>query len=79
MDRASSRGVQRYRCPYHQFKAVIARSTLELKTKTSTYLQIVNEGNSATKFAVDVTDPDGVFEGHLDAPSYVLDPGSPPG
>ena len=63
--------------PYHQFKAVIARSTLELKTKTSTYLQIVNEGNSATKFAVDVTDPDGVFEGHLDAPSYVLDPGEP--
>jgi hypothetical protein len=63
--------------PYHQFKAVIARSTLELKTKTSTYLQIVNEGNSATKFAVDVTDPDGVFEGHLDAPTYVLDPGQP--
>ena len=63
--------------PYHQFKAVIARSTLELKTKTSTYLQIVNEGNSATKFAVDVTDPDGVFEGQLEAPSYVLDPGQP--
>jgi hypothetical protein len=63
--------------PYHQFKAVIARSTLELKTKTSTYLQIVNEGNSSTKFSVDVTDPDGVFEGTLDAPTYVLDPGQP--
>ena len=63
--------------PYHQFKAVIARSTLELKTKTSTYLQIVNEGNSSTKFSVDVTDPDGVFEGSLDAPTYVLDPGQP--
>jgi len=63
--------------PYHQFKAVIARSTLELKTKTSTYLQIVNEGNSSTKFSVDVTDPDGVFQGTLDAPTYVLDPGQP--
>ena len=63
--------------PYHQFKAVIARSTLELKTKTSTYLQIVNEGNSSTKFSVDVTDPDGVFQGSLDAPTYVLDPGQP--
>jgi hypothetical protein len=63
--------------PYHQFKAVIARSTLELKTKTSTYLQIINEGNSSTKFSVDVTDPDGVFQGSLDAPTYVLDPGQP--
>lgn len=63
--------------PFHQFKALIARSTLEFKTKTSTFLQIVNEGNSSTKFTVDVNDPDGIYTGTLDAPTYVLDPGQP--
>jgi len=63
--------------PYHAFKSFFARSTLDMRRRAQTYVQISNDGNSTVEFNLSVIDPDGRLRVKCEKDDIVLQPGEP--
>ena len=63
--------------PYHTFKSLFARSTLDMRRRAQTYVQITNDGNSSVEFNLSVIDPDGRLRVKCEKSDIVLKPGEP--
>jgi hypothetical protein len=63
--------------PYHNFKSMFSRSTLDMRRRAQTYIQINNDGNSSVEFNLSVIDPDGRLRVKCDKDDIVLKPGEP--
>ena len=63
--------------PYHTFKSSFARSTMDMRRRAQTYVQITNDGNSTVEFNLSVIDPDGRLKVKCEKQDIVLKPGEP--
>lgn len=63
--------------PFHTFKALFARSTLDMRRRAQTYVQVSNDGNSSVDFNLAVIDPDGRLKVKVEKENFTLRPGEP--
>ncbi len=63
--------------PFHTFKSLFARSTMDMRKRAQTYVQISNDGNSTVEFNLAVIDPDGRLKVKCEKEDIVLKPGEP--
>ena len=63
--------------PYHTFKSLFARSTMDMRRRAQTYVQITNDGNSSVEYNLSVIDPDGRLRVKCDKDNVTLKPGEP--
>lgn len=63
--------------PYHTFKSLFARSTMDMRKRAQTYVQVTNDGNSTVEFNLSVIDPDGRLKVKCEKEDLVLKPGEP--
>ncbi|MEY4137575.1 MAG: hypothetical protein RL205_1703 [Actinomycetota bacterium] len=63
--------------PYHTFRALFARSTLDMRRRAQTYVQVSNDGNSSVDFNLAVIDPDGRIKVKCEKEDFTLRPGEP--
>lgn len=61
--------------PYYDASVSLSRTTLDMRRRTSTYVQITNNGNTRVRFRLDLSDPDGYLRFRVEEPSFSLDPG----
>jgi len=63
--------------PYHNFKSIFSRSTMDMRRRAQTYVQITNDGNSSVEYNLSVIDPDGRLRVKCEKDDIVLKPGEP--
>lgn len=61
--------------PYYRFRLLQAQSAYTVRTKATTLVRIVNEGNSTVTYSVQATDPEGFMRVFPREPKTTLAPG----
>jgi LysM repeat protein len=61
--------------PFYESNLALSKTTIDIKSRTTSYAQVTNSGNSDVEFSLATIDPDGNARCQIEKPDFVLAPG----